>query len=308
MVDARSSHTGPVDAPTSPSTGAEALTVSVVIPCLNVAGTIAAQLDGLEAQDYSGTIEVLLADNGSTDATAQVVAPFLARHPTWRIVDASATRGANAARNAGWRAGSGTVVLFCDGDDIVKPGWVAAMVGAFDDGADIVGGSFDVSSLNPPEVAATRGKPEGLPVYFGYLPSVIGANFAVRRRVLEALDGFDESFVLGGDEIEFAWRAQLAGHTIAHAPDAEVAYRYRASTKAFLKQRWNYSGGAVKLYITFRDKGMRRPKLTHTIRLAGRSAKTAAFGPSDARLKATGELVSLAGHLRTSMRLRTFFF
>lgn len=290
-----------------PSDGSDP-TVSVVIACLNVASTIAAQLEALQAQRFDAPIEVVLADNGSTDETADVIAPFLQRNPRWHVVDASGTKGANAARNAGWRHAAGDAVLFCDGDDVVKVDWVASMVQTMADGADIVGGSFDVESLNPPDVVATRGKPEGLPVFFGFLPSVIGANFAVRRTVLEDLDGFDESFSAGGDETEFAWRAQLAGFSMAHAPDAEIAYRYRTSTRAFLRQRWSYSGGAVKLYIKFRDKGMRRPKLTHSIRLAGRSATTLALGPRAERLKAAGQLVSLAGHLRASIRLRTFFF
>jgi len=93
--------------------------VSVVIPALNVADTIGDQLDALAHQTYAGAWEVVVSDNGSTDATRERVEVWRDRLPHLRIVDSSRRRGVSPARNVGVEAARGDLVLICDGDDVV---------------------------------------------------------------------------------------------------------------------------------------------------------------------------------------------
>ena len=74
--------------------------ISVIIPCLNAAGTLVEQLEALFGQDYSGEWELLVADNGSSDGTAELVESYRSKLPRLRFVDASARRGQAPA----WRA------------------------------------------------------------------------------------------------------------------------------------------------------------------------------------------------------------
>ena len=85
----------------------EAVEVSVVIPALNVADTIGQQLDGLACQNFNGNWEVIVADNGSTDSTREVVESFADRLPALKVIDASDRRGINHARNVGSQAARG---------------------------------------------------------------------------------------------------------------------------------------------------------------------------------------------------------
>ncbi|MFP3339381.1 glycosyltransferase family A protein, partial [Micrococcus sp. SIMBA_131] len=89
------------------------LAASVVIPARNAEGRIAEQLDSLAAQCDAPLFEVVVADNGSSDRTAQIAlshpAPFQVR-----VVDASGVPSASHARNVGARLARGPVVLFCD--------------------------------------------------------------------------------------------------------------------------------------------------------------------------------------------------
>ena len=248
--------------------------VSVVVPAFHAAAHVGEQLRALAAQDYEGEIEVVLADNGSTDGTADVARRIGAELlPNLRVIDASERPGPSVARNAGWRAASGDLVLFCDADDVADPGWVRAMVGALETSA-LVGGRLEVTTLNDPALLAWRSPPAQthLPRAEGYLAFAMGSNMGVRADVLRKLGGFDEDLDRSGEEPDLCWRAQLAGETLVFAPDAVVHYRLRAGLRPLLRQQHHWGLGSVDLYCRFRSHGMPRSStvaaLRHWLRLA----------------------------------------
>src|SRR5437763_2955065 len=75
--------------------------VSVIVPVLNEERYLGAQLAALAAQTYTGAWELVIVDNGCTDRSFEVVERWRARLPDLVVVDASARRGLNWARNAG---------------------------------------------------------------------------------------------------------------------------------------------------------------------------------------------------------------
>ena len=98
------------------------MTLSIIIPCRNAARTIEETLQALADQKWPAAWEVIVADNGSTDNLARVVAKYTLRIPHLRLVDASARRGASYARNIGVNAATGEYILFCDADDVPAAG------------------------------------------------------------------------------------------------------------------------------------------------------------------------------------------
>src|SRR5664279_3010368 len=125
---------------TEPQQLADRLDVSVIIPAYNGAALIGNQLDALAQQETNLSWEVIVADNGSTDATPDIVRQRAASYPVdLRVVDASARRGVGPAGNAGARASRGAVLLFCYVDDEVMPGWVDGAWNALRQ-FDLVGG------------------------------------------------------------------------------------------------------------------------------------------------------------------------
>lgn len=235
--------------------------ISVVIPVLNSAKTLGEQLEALASMHSPGEFEVLVADNGSVDGTSALASSYADRLPV-TVVDASSAPGSNYARNRGIKASSFDRILLCDGDDRVDVGWMVAMREAFDAGHELVVGPIDYVLLNPPEVRAWRGAQRAFAeVVLGFLPSGHGANMGFTRSVYKRLGGFDDEFEFGGPDIEFCWRAQLAGVTLRPVPDAVVHYRLRPSLRTLSRQSRAYGAAEAHLYRKFAAHGMRRRSL-----------------------------------------------
>lgn len=235
--------------------------ISVVIPARNVAEVLPAQLDGLAAQRNPPlTWEIIIVDNGSTDSTAQVAASYRNRLPSLQIIDAHHKLGVNGARNAGVRAASHDWIAFCDGDDVVRSSWLRAYYEAVQQNPPCVLGGRLVPLL--PRSRRTYGRPppsDQLPRPLGFLPFALGGNQCIHRSVWETLGGFDETYdIPGSDDVDFSWRAQLAGFEVVHVRNAVVEYRYRDSLTAYLRQTFWFAVGQVRLFKDFRIHGARR--------------------------------------------------
>jgi glycosyltransferase involved in cell wall biosynthesis len=241
--------------------------ISVIVPALDAAATLAAQLAALAGQDYDGDWELLVVDNGSRDRTVEIVSSWATRVPRVRIIDASSRRGTSYARNCGARAAPGDLLVFCDADDIVHRGWLGAFAAAAAR-ADVVAGVFDEESLNDEVTRSWIGKaPRNRPVpkHLGFLPVARGSNLAIRSHVLEQLGGFDESYAYGDDAV-MSWRAQLRGFTFAVAEDAVVSYRFRTSLRSVARQGYAAGQSDAHLYCDFRDDGLPRPSLRRSLK------------------------------------------
>jgi glycosyltransferase involved in cell wall biosynthesis len=219
------------------------LAISVVIPCLNAADTIGDQLEALANQTWDQPWEVIVADNGSTDGSLDVVERYRDRMPNLRVVDASDRRGSAHARNVGARSARAASLAFCDADDQVGPGWVAAMGDALAHHAVVVS-RHDTTKLNEPWLQEKGVSPlvHGVPKlwYPPYLHHAASAGLGVRHEVHDAIGGFDES-VNTLDDTDYCIRLQLAGFTLQFIPDAVTHYRHRTSVLALYRQARAYA-------------------------------------------------------------------
>jgi glycosyltransferase involved in cell wall biosynthesis len=232
--------------------------VTVVVPVLDAEPWIGEQLEALARQTYAGDWEALIVDNGCRDRSGEIARGFAGRLPGLRIVTAHARRSLNHARNAGAAAARGDFLAFCDADDVVTETWLEALAAAAHR-ADIVGGTFELDSLNPPLYRAWRPDrpPADVEVEHGFLPFVSGGNCGVWTAVAREV-GWDEAYDYGSSEAEFCWRAQLASHTVGFAPEAVIRLRYRRSLRGLARQYRGYGCSAPSLYRSFRHVGMQR--------------------------------------------------
>ncbi|MER6169072.1 glycosyltransferase [Streptomyces violaceorubidus] len=289
-------------------TGPDEALVSVIVPARDAAATLGRQLDALAVQDHTGPWEVIVVDDGSSDGTAAVAEAHRSALPALRVVRAEGGGGVNGARNLGCRHSDGTLLLFCDADDIVAPTWMSAMVAALGT-AGAVGGALERHTLNGAVALAAR-PPAAVPSLadsFAFLPYPWGANCGVRREVWERLGGFDPAFTYGSDDVEFFWRAQLSGAALAFAADAVVLYRLRDRVRDMARQYFRYGRSHPLLYRRFAADGMPRSSSGEAIREWARLLLRAGavFGPEAARAQWAVRGALRAGRLLGSLRHRT---
>ncbi|MGH9177586.1 MAG: glycosyltransferase [Acidimicrobiales bacterium] len=284
--------------------------ISVVVPVLNAAGTIGEQLAALAGQEADVAWEVVVADNGSTDATRSALDAAGPKLPHLRVVDALRRRGPAAARNQGAAAARGDVLAFCDADDVVAPGWLAAVATATGE-HDFVAGSLDIGGRwRPPAPPDSDPPPLWAPTTgtFGWLKYGLGANMAVSRRAFDQLGGFAEE-LQAGEDLDLSWRLQLAGYPLHYEPAALVYKRPRPTSAHQVRQYIKYGRYNVMIYKRLRSAGMPRRPLDAQLRHYGW------LGLNAWRLVAGGRgrvtwLISAsagAGRILGSIRYRTLY-
>ncbi|MFL6623398.1 MAG: glycosyltransferase [Sulfurifustaceae bacterium] len=283
--------------------------LTVVIPAYNARDTIAEQIEALAAQQWAEPWEVVLVNNRCTDDTVEIARSYADRLPRLRVIDAFARQGAAYALNTGVRAAAAPAVAFCDADDVVGDGWVAAMSEGLKQHV-FVSGPLETKRLNVTPL--TRNRPNGQPTgiqsytYPPYLPHAGAGNMGMRRELFDVIGGFDETLETLF-ETDFCWKAQLRGFSLTPLPTAVVHVRHRDRVRALLRQARKYAESDVLLYKRYRPLGM--PKLN--MRTGIRAWIDLALGIADlakeeTRARYLWDLGWRAGRLYGSIRHRVW--
>lgn len=269
-------------------------TISVVVPVGPNIEHLPAQLDALSAQAGQHRFELVLSCNaGPVPGLSDLRLP---RGVELRVIDSSAVAGPSHARNAGWRAASGELVLFCDADDVASPGWITAMIDGLGD-ADIVGGMLEFDRLNPPRLGSWgRIAVTGLPSKFSHRAFVPSGNLGVRREALDELGGFDEALPRSED-VDFSWRAIAAGRRLGFAPDAIIHCRRRETFAALFLQGRADAASDPELLKRHAHAGARWT-VRDLVREAGGVAAAVVQLPFGSALKLATRLGRFTGHLQ----------
>jgi GT2 family glycosyltransferase len=299
--------------------------ISVVVPVRDAMPWLETQLEALTAQRCAGEWEVLIVDNGSTDSSVATGQRWANRSEVVRWVDASEVKGPGAARNAGVKHARGDLLAFCDADDVVGPGWLAALGAALED-ADVVAGVYDFRSLDglrgdPRDGDPRDGDPrDGDPntgqdaplrpaatSQLGFLPAGLGANLAVRKKAFDAVGGFDEELLVGED-VDLCWRLQLDRYRFGIASDAVVAKRGQSGFAKNFRHGTAYGFSGPALYRRHRDVGA-RPDLRGAARSWGWLVTRAPLLVSrdDVRSQWAHAAGMRTGRIRGSLKERVFF-
>jgi glycosyltransferase involved in cell wall biosynthesis len=278
---------------------------SVVMPAHNAADTIEAQLGALAGQAFDGHWELIVVDDGSIDATAEITSRWTDRFEALRVLRSANAGGAAQARNKGTRAARAPLVAYCDADDVVSPRWLAGLVSALSENA-VVSGPRELSKLNSRRLYSWR-ESQVVPLGYdkGYLAEVSAANMAVRREAFDLVGGFDES-LRTGEDCDFGWRIQLAGGLVGSSADAVVHYRLRRGW-SYLRRYFELGLGHVEQYVRFGPTGMPRAPGRGLLRLLEVALTAPAILVPEYRYRWMRAAGIAAGRLTGSMRRRVVY-
>jgi GT2 family glycosyltransferase len=263
--------------------------LSVILPFLNAARFIGAQLEALAAQECECAWDVIAVDNCSSDASRRIVEAFQGRLDL-RVVNASEKANPSYARNVGASASTGRNLIFLDADDEVAPGYLAAMSNAFDS-YEFVTPRLESDALNPEWLRLAHGPPHEteLHAFAGFLPFA-GGGIGVSRSVFASVGGFSEQ-LSAGEDIAFSWDVQLAGTPLHFVPGAVLRYRHRETLRGLFQQTRAWGYVLPRLYRNYREAGMpRRPlraafgEWTGIVRELGRARTKRDIAPLVVRL------------------------
>ncbi len=194
--------------------------VSVIIPAYNCASYLPAAIESVLAQTYTDT-EILLVDDGSTDDTRNIVAPYLDRVQYIR----QSNKGLPGARNTGIRASSGEYIALLDGDDSWLPTKLEQQMPRFSDlEVGIVYSDFAVRYSNgrsQPSYLADRPLATEGYALDNYIRSrfLFPSTMVLRRSCMEECGLFDEEMLVCEDVELFAricmrWKVALVRESL----------------------------------------------------------------------------------------------
>jgi GT2 family glycosyltransferase len=218
---------------------------SIVIPVFNREGLTRQCLESILLDWPASALEVVVVDDGSTDATAELLARLAGEEARLRVVSRSENSGFAAACNSGVAASIGEYVAFLNNDTIPSPGWLdrlveyadahanAAVVGSrllFPDGTVQHAGVTIGQDRNPHHLYV--GFPAEHPAvnHSGRVPVVTAACMLVRRAVFDIAGGFDTAFRNGHEDVDLCLRLGELGHEVHYCP-ASVAVHLESATR-----------------------------------------------------------------------------
>jgi len=232
---------------------------SIIVPTYDAAALLSTCLDALIASIGDlHDVEILVSDDGSHDATPEVVARFVVnsghpsgphsrrRHTTVRWVRSAHNSGFATACNAAAEIATGTYLIFYNNDLVAHPGWLEELVAYAD--ADlrraIVGtrllfpdghlqhcGVVVCSDGFPRHVYAGFPGDHSVAMRSGPVGIVTAACVLVRREVYQALGGFDQRYVNGYEDVDLCLRAQEAGHEVHYCHSSVLTHLVSATRR-----------------------------------------------------------------------------
>jgi glycosyltransferase involved in cell wall biosynthesis len=251
--------------------------VSVVIPAWNRADFLPEALDSVLAQSHA-VDEIVVVDDGSTDATAEVAASYAGRGVRCLHQE---NRGVSAARNRGMQETTGTWIAFLDADDVWEPRKIEWQLQWAQTAPDVVLVSghawfWDVSA--DVRTLKTFGWGHRDPRREIAVRNTIGNTSLVllRRDVMQQLGGFDPRLRFGEDwEM---WIRVLDHGAAAIVPRPLMLYRWHADSNSRFRdwRRYDVLSQISKQAIQRTRPAWRRGVL-HLRRLATLHAGRAAF-------------------------------
>jgi glycosyltransferase involved in cell wall biosynthesis len=218
--------------------------ITIVIPAYNSARTLSRCLGACSSQEFPGSFEVIVVDDGSADDTASIARQFDVRYIHQRHA------GPAAARNTGWKAASGRIICFTDADCVPETAWIRKISNSFSvSGADAVGGSYSYSGndglgrIIHAEIAARHAKIGGATDFLGSF------NLAVKRDVLTETAGFNEAYKnASGEDNDLCYRLKKAGFTLYFERSIVVDHRHTWTLVSYLRSQARHGYWRMKLY------------------------------------------------------------
>lgn len=184
--------------------------ISVIIPTYNREKLVGEAIKSVLNQDYNGSVEIIISDDGSTDNTLEVVSSFGSSIKLLIKPDDCHSQGASAARNRGIAKATQPYICFLDSDDLYLPGHLKKMVMALESDQ-----SMGFAICNTLEMFSITGQNkyrrwtkkkihyrdiQNLAITTSHFANTNA--FIIKKEVFEKVGLFDEKIRVGGEDTD----------------------------------------------------------------------------------------------------------
>ncbi len=216
--------------------------ISVVIPCHNQAHLIEAVVQSVLSQTIEPN-EIIVVDDCSTDESTAVIRTL----PVTLLVHTQ-NQGVAAARNTGFRASSGEIILFIDSDAIASPYLIETLFSAYQNSGPKTGGVGGRAIESRILSAGDRWRALHASQDYGLnpkmdVPFLFGVCCSYSQEALQAVNGFNPFFKESvGEDVDIGIRMHKAGFKLAYHPAAVVLHQHQDTQESLLRcqYRWTY--------------------------------------------------------------------
>ena len=227
---------------------------SIIIPCFNGKKYIGQCLKSIaeNTQGETNSIETIVIDDASTDGSREWLRSISQGNKKMplRVIFNDKNVGPAQSRNIGAKIARGRYFLFLDADTEIEKGIFAAFLTAFQKDAKIgaIQAKLLLGKTGKIDAAGHFLSPFGFPYEIGVKEKNIKHNttklifagrsaaLAIRKDVFDKIGGFDQDYLIYGEDTDLCWRVWLAGYKIIFLPQAKV-YHF---TKSSLGPKTNY--------------------------------------------------------------------
>ncbi|MGB1286184.1 MAG: glycosyltransferase family 2 protein [Aggregatilineales bacterium] len=235
---------------------------SIVIPHWNGKDFLQPCLDALAVQTYPH-IEVIIVDNASEDGSQAYIRDY---YPDVILIELPENRGFTGACNTGMEAAQGTVISLLNNDTEVDTNWATAIMDAFERHPDVGMVASKMMLFNERDTFHTAGDgftTDGRPFNRGvwekddgqyddevFVFSACGGSSAYRRALLDNVGLLDNDFFFLMEDVDLAWRSQLAGWRVLYTPHALVYHHLSATGGG---KTASFYDGRNSIYLLIKD-------------------------------------------------------
>jgi glycosyltransferase involved in cell wall biosynthesis len=246
--------------PTRPGAGDAGVTpkISILVCTRNRANQLAGTLKSLSGIVSALPWEAIILDNGSTDATAEVIHAACAADPRLRYAY-EAQPGLGAARDSGWRLARGEIISLSDDDCYFTPDYLDNVWAVFSENPDVgvVGGK--ILLYDPQDVPLSidlRSEPVRTPAHSLVKTGAFhGANLSFRREALQRSGGFDRNLGAGtpfpAEDIDAVAAVIWAGYGGLYDPRPTVLHHHGRRMEHVARQRTYHDEGRGAYYAKY---------------------------------------------------------
>jgi len=218
--------------------------VSIILLTYNSARDLPECIPSLLSQSY-GNFEIIVVDNASTDGTVEFIR---SNYPQLKLIETGKNLGYPGGNNIGFEHAQGKYLVVVNPDTVADPEWLTELIRPLEEDPFITVTTPKIRIYFDKDKINTCGN---IPHYTGLtfcrglnslagsynlqeeIGAISGCSFAIRREMLDYIEGFDADFFLYMEDADLSWRVRFAGGKIVYVPDSMIYHKFTLSIAAW---------------------------------------------------------------------------